>query len=54
MTSEGRWALPENAFSAHIMRTVTRTLGCKSGSALIVASAAAAPAISLFIAVIKS
>ena len=54
MTSDGRCAVPESAFSAHIMSAVTLTLGCKSASAPSVASAAAAPAISLFMAVMNS
>ena len=54
MTSLGRWAVPENEFSAIIIKAVTFTIGCKSTNAVIVARTAADPAMSDFIAIIVS
>ncbi|CAB4661782.1 unannotated protein [freshwater metagenome] len=54
MTSLGRWDVPESAFSAHISRAVTLTLGLISGIAATTHSTAAAPDISLFMAIMVS
>ena len=54
MTSDGRCEVPDSAFSAHIIKAVTRTLGANLDTAITVARIAAAPAISLFIPVMVS